>query len=260
MTSYAGIPCSRCDGIYEACTHNAAVARASWNAGCDVHYQQCLDNQGANCEAEQNSCIATGTTTYLNEIQTCLNREINCSLTCVSPIIINLEPGRFALTGLDDPVQFDIDADGEPETLSWTDPDSACAFLVLDRNGNGTIDDGTELFGEHTPQPASEEPNGFVALGFYDRAESGGNEDGVISASDSIFPLLRLWTDGNHDGVSQSSELAPLEASQVRGVSLDYIESRRQDRHGNWFRWASMVDFDNRRRMAAVDVFFVVDD
>jgi len=154
-------------------------------------------------------------------------------------------------------VDFDIDCDGSPDIISWTDPSFQGGFLVLDRNGNGTIDGGSELFGQCTAQPASADPNGFIALGVFDRASMGGNEDGQITNSDSIFEFLRIWVDSNHDGVSQASELTDLSAAGVRGIELDYVTSNRRDPYGNTLRWASMVHFEKNKRLAASDVIFV---
>ena len=182
-----------------------------------------------------------------------------CYSKCASPIVINLEPGPLKLTGTGDSVLFDIDADGQLESLCWTDPAFLAGFLTLDRDGNGQIDHGGELFGNHTPQPTTDTPNGFNALEMYDRPETGGNGDGWISAEDSIFPLLRIWVDGNHDGLSQASELTPLRAWGIRAISVSYVDTKRTDRYGNWLRWSSLVEFDNGRRLAATDVFFVLD-
>ena len=162
---------------------------------------------------------------------------------CYTPVLIDMQGNGIQLTNAQNGVLFNV-LPGHPAKLAWTLPDSDDAWLVLDRNGNGTIDSGEELFGNATPQalpPPGESKNGFLALAEYDTSAKGGNGDGLITASDAIFNSLQLWQDDNHNGISEPSELHNLSESGIATIECKYKESKRTDEYGNNFRYRAKV-------------------
>ena len=157
-----------------------------------------------------------------------------------SPIIIDVNGNGFSMTDAVGGVLFNILDDAVPLQISWTVGRSGNAFLALDRNGNGVIDSGAELFGDSTPQPSNPKRNGFLALAEYDKPANGGNGNGRIERGDAVFSQLKLWQDSNHNGTSESDELSPLSGS-LSAIDLAFKEARRIDQYGNQFRYRSKV-------------------
>jgi hypothetical protein len=179
-----------------------------------------------------------------------------------SPILVDVNGDGFNLSSAEKGVIFDISGNGTSRRFAWTSTGSDDAWLALDRNGNGSIDNGTELFGNFSPQPSPPpglERNGFVALAEYDKTINGGNDDGTITRLDSIFPSLRLWQDVNHNGVSEDTELKPLSVLGVSLIEVDYHISKKTDEFGNAFRYRAKVTDSRGIQMGrwAWDVFLV---
>ena len=186
-----------------------------------------------------------------------------------SPIIIDTTGSGFRLTSAKDGVVFDISGIGHPIQIAWTAPGSGNAFLALDRNHNGKIDNGRELFGNFTAQPPCPDGgtacrNGYRALAEFDKPENGGNGDGLIDEGDDVFPHLLLWIDENHNGVSEPNELHTLPELGVYSISLRYRDDRHFfDRFGNWFHYQAALnpdpkDGESKDGRVSYDVFFVL--
>ena len=178
-----------------------------------------------------------------------------------SPIVIDLGNNGIKLGAAGVGVYFDVNADGLRDHIQWVRPGGDEAFLALDRSGNGVIDDGSELFGVGTPLALEgrNAPNGFVGLAQYDARQLGGNDDGVITEADAIWPQLRLWLDSNADGRATRDEMRSLRGAGI--TALETIPKVRKyfDEAGNaipYWAWATQRALPRRALM--VDVFFKV--
>lgn len=141
-----------------------------------------------------------------------------------SPIALDLNGDGLATTSLDTSTSyFDYGADGFAELTGWLNNQDG--FLVLDRNGNGIIDNGLELFGSQTLlSNGAYAANGYEAL-----AELDENSDGFIDAQDSIYTSLGVWQDQNGDGKSEADELLNLPLAHVQSVGIGYTDSDLND-------------------------------
>lgn len=155
-----------------------------------------------------------------------------------SPLVLDLDGNGIHTTDLLEPVSFDIDGDGDLETVGWTASGSKDAFLWIDLDRNRVVTGGAELFGDATLLSDGRlAANGFEALAQYDAAEVGGNGNGSIDPEDLIWRHLRLWIDRNHDGRSSPHEIRTLPSEGVLQISLSYREIDRLDGNLNHRRF-----------------------
>ncbi len=149
--------------------------------------------------------------------------ECKHSVKLISPLVLDLRgTGSFQGESLaESTVKFDLKATGEQLQTGWIKP--TMGLLVLDRNSNGRVDNGSELFGEaYRLANKKLATNGYEAL-----ADLDSNKDGIIDASDSFFGKLSVWVDANSNGLTEKGELRSLAAMQIQKIGLDYSPSLR---------------------------------
>jgi hypothetical protein len=131
------------------------------------------------------------------------------------PLVLDLDGDGIETLGITSTTQvlFDYDGDGVKTGTGWIKGDDG--FVVLDRNGNGTIDNGGELFGDQTLVNGVKAVDGFAALSAEDT-----NHNGKFDAGDTNFTKVRIWQDTNSDGISQAGELHTLSELGVASVNL----------------------------------------
>jgi len=138
-----------------------------------------------------------------------------------SPIVIDLNNDGIKGTNLDYKINFDLDNNGFKEATSWIDNNDA--FIAIDKNNNGTIDNGSELFGNKSiSNNAYAYTNPNAKNGFESLKELDSNNDGIIDEKDKEFTNLLLWQDKNSNGISETDELIKL-SDKVKSINLNLL-------------------------------------
>ncbi|MDZ7814228.1 MAG: hypothetical protein U5L74_14500 [Ideonella sp.] len=208
-----------------------------WSAAFDLHLRE-LNQKGDVLD----EAIILAPTTY---------QSVWWSPGGSCPLVLDLDGNGVQTVGVDHGVRFDLKATGDTPTVGWTD--GRDGLLVLDRNGNGRIDDGAELFGEGTTLANGlKAPDGFTAL-----AEADDNGDGVINAQDAVFGQLQVWVDANIDGVTQAGELKGLAELGVVEFNLKATTGT-EVQNGNLLGLLSDYTTADGQRHDLVDVWFAV--
>lgn len=155
----------------------------------------------------------------------------------VDPLTLDLNGDGLNTVPLSTPpLLFDLNATGIKTSVGWVAPDDG--LLVMDRNGNGTIDSGAELFGNATPSYST---NGKTADGFAALTQEDTNHDGIVDAQDANWSKLEVWQDLNQDGISQSDELHTLDELGI--VSLNVGSTRNLETLANGNQVADLGTF-----------------
>ena len=169
-----------------------------------------------------------------------------------SPLILDLDNDGIETVSAEIGVQFDHDGDQFAESTGWASSDDG--MLAIDLNGNGLIDDGSELFGNHSILNSGDAAaNGFEALAEYDS-----NQDGSVDGFDVDFGRLKVWRDLNYDGRSQEFELITLEEAGISALSTAYDTSNEQQ-HGNALREIGTLTYSDGGTGDLTDVWFKTD-
>ena len=179
------------------------------------------------------------------------DEDIDCS---GSPLVLDLSGNGLSPTSNQTGVRFDLFNHGKVQT-SWIQGDDA--LLAIDRNQNGTIDNGSELFGEGLNLDNQRSENGFSALSLVDDRRHGGNADGIVNSADKFFSELRVWNDFNTDGISQPNELRNLGLVGIKSLQLESTYTQGLlDIHGNDLGLRGSYQRTDGSMGEMVDIFF----
>ncbi|ELD4018237.1 LysM peptidoglycan-binding domain-containing protein, partial [Salmonella enterica] len=169
------------------------------------------------------------------------------------PVVIDLNGDGVKTIGKSAGILFDHDGNLFAENTGWVSPEDG--LLVIDKNHDGKIDSGNELFGSNSVQSdGSIAKTGYEALRGYDE-----NHDGVIDQKDTIWSQLQVWQDRNSNGVVDEGELSSLDKLNIATVRLDYNTLSFTDSEGNRHLQQGKVIYTDGHTGLAEDIGLDVD-
>ncbi|CDG95127.1 Complete genome; segment 14/17 (modular protein) [Xenorhabdus bovienii str. puntauvense] len=187
-----------------------------------------------------------------NQVKEIIEQQISDFENKETPLVIDLTGDGIATIKENGNIFFDHDNNGIIESSGWIESNSA--FLVWDKNKDGKINNGNELFGNNSIlKNGTQADNGFAAL-----ADLDDNNDGVFDQNDSLWNSLELWIDYNRDAITDSRELHKLSESGISSINLAYKENGFKDINGNVHKLESTVNWNNGNITKIVDVYFAV--
>ncbi len=159
-----------------------------------------------------------------------------------SPLVLDLDRDGIEMTNVRDGITFDVDhtEDVDEAMIGWVEADDA--WLAIDKNDDGQINDINELFGNTETE------------GYRELAELDTNDDGVIDANDEQWGELLAWRDLNQDGISQENELFSMEDVGITSISLQTIMTD-YFLNGNWTAYESVITFADGSTSTMADVW-----
>jgi hypothetical protein len=169
-----------------------------------------------------------------------------------SPIVLDLDGNGVHTTAAANGVNFDLNATGSANKVGWVS--ATDGLLVVDRNHDGQINNGTELFGSATRTADGKMAgNGYVAM-----AQEDSNHDLKLDASDASFKDLRVWVDANQDGRTDTGELKTMEELGIQSLDLHALAGTEVD-NGNLLGLVSSYTSTDGAQHAMADVWFAKD-
>ena len=188
---------------------------------------------------------------YINEPS--LGPDMSIPETTTSPIILDLDGDGIETRSLQDGIFFDHDGNHFAENTGWVSADDG--LLVIDKDGNGKIDSGNELFGNNTVlSNGSLAANGYEALQELDT-----NGDGTLNSRDEAWQQLQVWQDRNGNARVDDGELMSLSEAGIAAIDTDYKNSTWVDKQGNAHKQIGEVIYLDGSEGQSADVWFDVD-